>query len=164
MLRSDRTRLVLPALLLVVLFAGCGGGPEGEPINVSAREYAFEGLPGNLEAGPFSFTLINKGSEVHELHLYRLAEGAGTARELAGLSDEDLLDELESVGITSANPGDEGSFDAELPAGRYLAVCFVPVGTTPDEGHSGHEMKGEAHELGPDAHFRKGMSAEITVT
>lgn len=156
--------MVLPALLLLALFAGCAGEPEGEPIKVSAREYAFEGLPGEVPAGPFTFTLSNKGKEIHELHLYRLADGAGTAQELQGLPDGDLLEELESVGITSANPGDDGSFDAELSAGRYLAVCFVPVGTTPDEGHSGHEMQGEAHELGPDAHFRMGMSAEITVT
>lgn len=94
--------MVLPALLLVALFAGCAGEPEGEPIKVSAREYAFEGLPGEVAAGPFIFTLSNKGKEVHELHLYRLAEGAGTAQELQGLPDRDLLEELESVGITSA--------------------------------------------------------------
>lgn len=159
----SRLRLFAFATLMLALSA-CGGGPEGEPVSVTAREYAFEGLPGTLDAGAYSFTVENEGSEVHELQVFRVEDGAPSVAELQGLPDDELLGQLEHVGAASADPGDHGTFDAELEAGRYLAVCFVPVGTTPDEGHEGHEMTGEAHELGPDAHVRKGMSAELTVS
>lgn len=162
MLRSHLRRFVLATLLLAL--SACGGGPEGEPVGVTAREYAFQGLPGTLDPGAYSFTVENQGSEVHELQLFRVEDGAPGAAELQGLPDDELLDHLEQVGAASADPGGSGTFEADLDAGRYLAACFVPVGTTPDEGHEGHEMTGEAHELGPDAHFRKGMSAELTVT
>ena len=164
MFRSTRRLAALATLLVGLLLPACSRGPEGEPVTVNAREYAFEGLPGTLDAGPYSFTVANQGSEVHELQLFRVEDAAPSSAELQSMPDNDLLELLERVGAASADPDDNATFDAELESGRYLAVCFVPVGTTPDEGHEGHEMEGEAHELGPDAHFRKGMSAELTVT
>jgi hypothetical protein len=46
---------------------------------------------------------------------------------------------------------------AELDPGRYVAICFVPVGATPEALESGAPLDEE------DSHFMHGMLAELTV-
>lgn len=160
-------RLRIPALALAVAvsgLAGCSAAREGPAIEVTARDFTFEGLPGTVEAGPVTFELDNAGREVHELHLFRTESGAGSVEELTTLTGDDLLSQLSSVGIASADPGDKDSFGADLEPGRYLAFCFVPVGTLPEDGHGGHEMDGDEHPPVAESHYRLGMVREFSVS
>lgn len=160
-----RLASTVTALALAVgLLTACGRSPEGPAIEVTARDYTFEGLPEALEAGPVTFELANTGREVHELHLFESGPEAGGLQELAALTGDDLLAQLTSVGIASADPGETDALDADLEPGRYLIFCFVPVGTLPEEGHGGHEMDGDEHPPVADSHYRVGMLREFSVS
>lgn len=157
-----------PALLSVALVAlgACGGSSDGTPVAVTAREYAYRGFSDSLEAGKFSFSLDNSGEEVHELQLFKLDDDLATVTALLDRPQDESLDKMTSIGVATADPGKKESFDAELTAGRYAAVCFIPVGTKPGGGHSGHdmeEMEDIVFDPNADTHFKRGMYAEFEV-
>lgn len=159
-------RLAVPAVLLVVPAACGGSGGGGRPVDVTAGEYAFRGLPETLEAGDTTFSIDNQGREVHEIHVFRLSGDLGSVSELLDKSLDEAQDKMTSVGMVSADPGDKQSFDADLAAGRYAAVCLIPTGTFPEEGPSGHdmeEMEDMVFDPNADTHMRRGMFAEFTV-
>lgn len=156
-------RLALPVLAVLLLAPACGGAPEGTRVTVTAQDHLYQGVPANLGTGSVSFRFQNRGREVHEFHLFRVAAGAPVVQQLLELPDEELMANLTSVGITSANPGQVSNLQANVTAGRYLALCMIPLGTLPGDGHAGHDMDGEMHPPRPDSHFRSGMYAEITV-
>lgn len=163
LLRSFRPALT--AVLLMAL-AGCGGSGDSQSVDATAREYAFQGIPETLKAGPTTFSIDNEGSEVHEIHVFRLSEDVGAVSELLNRSQDEAQDKMTSVGMASADPGDQRSFDADLDAGRYAAVCLIPVGTLPEAGHSGHDMEDMedmVFDPNADTHMRRGMFAEFTV-
>ena len=166
MTRVRSLRLAVPVLVLAAL-AACGGSGGGQAVDTTAREYAFQGLPSTLKTGDTTFSIDNQGSEVHELHVFRLDEDVATVSELLDKSQDEAQDKLTSVGMALANPGDEESFDAELTAGRYAAICLIPVGTRPEEGgHAGHDMEDMedmVFDPNADTHMRRGMYAEFTV-
>ena len=159
-------RLAFPAVLLVATAACGGSGGGAQQVDVTAHEYAFQGLPSTLESGDATFSIENKGSEVHEIHVFKLSEELGTVSELLDQSQDEALDKMTSVGMAAADPGGQESFDAELTAGGYAAVCLIPVGTLPEEGHSEHdmeEMEDMVFDPNADTHMRRGMFAEFTV-
>ena len=163
LLRSCR-----PALLSLALVAlgACGGGSDRTPVAVTAREYAYQGFSDSLEAGEFNFSLNNSGEEVHEMHLYRLDDDLATVTSLLDRPQDESLDQMTSVGKATAEPGKKESFDTELTAGRYAAVCFIPVGTRPEGGQAGHdmeEMEDMVFDPNADTHFKRGMYAEFEV-
>ncbi len=158
-------RVALPAVLCAGL-AACGGSEAGRPVDVTAREYAFQGLPATLEPGDVTFSVDNMGTEVHELHVFKLDEDVEAFSELLDLSQDEAQDRMSTVGMAMADPGNTESFDAEMSPGRYAAVCLIPVGTMPEEGHSGHdmeEMEDMVFDPHADNHMRRGMFAEFTV-
>ncbi|HVL52123.1 MAG TPA: hypothetical protein VM754_11540 [Actinomycetota bacterium] len=157
-------RVVL-MFLLAAVSAACGGS-GGTTVSVTANEYAFQGLAADLAPGDTTFRLENRGSEVHELHLFKLNDEVSTVTDLVGRSIDESMGMLDSVGMTMADPGDRASFDADLSPGRYAAVCMVPVGAHPEGGHTGHnmeDMEDVAFDPNADTHFRRGMFAEFAV-
>jgi hypothetical protein len=54
-------------------------------------------------------------------------------------------------------PGAQTDATTELDPGRYVAICFVPVGATPEALASGATLDEE------DGHFVHGMVAEFEV-
>jgi hypothetical protein len=128
-------------------------------LDVTATDYAFEGIPDEVAAGRIGFTFDNQGQEVHELVLLRFDDGVNTSVEdlvphleegPEGLEGEATL--IDAVSVV-AEPGEQGAALAELEPGRYGVVCLIPVGTlSADEAGSGH------------AHAEEGMVAEFTVT
>lgn len=150
-------RLAIAAVLLAAA-AACGGSDDGgRQVDATAREYAFQGLSSTLEAGDATFSIDNKGIEVHEIRVFKLADDVGTVSSLLGKSQDEALDKMTSVGMASANPGDTESFDARLSAGRYAAVCLIPV------GHGMEQMEDTVFDPNADTHMRRGMFAEFTV-
>ena len=121
-----------------------------EVIDVTAADYSFTGLPASVPSGQTVFNMTNQGTEPHEIVVFRITTDA-TLEDL--LADEDLFDtDTQFIAAAFAEPGDSGSAYAELKKpGNYVAVCFVPVGTS-----------GDTEGTGPP-HFVEGMQAEFTV-
>lgn len=124
--------------------------------DVTATEYAFAGLPDELEAGTVSFELTNDGTELHELQLFRRNDGVTEpVEELLALPEEQVMSKVTPVGSGAfAPPGESGYMVVDLDAGDYIALCFVPTG-----------MTSEDQPPAPDAppHVAHGMVAELSV-
>jgi hypothetical protein len=122
-----------------------------ETSEVTATEYAFEGIPDEVPAGPHSFELTNAGNESHVMVVLTKADGVTDSWDeiLAAGEDSGLYEEL---GAAFAPPGGEGSGVIDLAPGDYMALCPIPTGTTAD-----------AEGTGPP-HFTHGMTHEFTVT
>jgi len=127
-----------------------------ESVDVTATNYAFDGIPAELPAGVTSFDLGNEGEDLHELLLVRKNDGVTqSAEELLALPEEEAMSLTTMVGTTAfAAPGEEDYTVADLEPGDYVALCFVPVGAT--------SLDGPPPEGPP--HAMEGMYTEFTVT
>ena len=124
-----------------------------ERVDVEGQEYAFLGVPATVPAGPASFELDNTGKEVHELALLRFNDGVtDTHQEVLALPEEQAFEKLTFISQGMAAPGEQGYALADLEAGRYAMVCFIPKGTTSLE----QQVEGEPHAV-------LGMVAEFSV-
>lgn len=125
-----------------------------ERVDVTAVDYAFEGVPETLPAGITTFAFSNEGEELHEMIMVRYKDPSLTLDELLEVSDpmgEDLVDFL---GASFGPPGASDTESKELTPGKYALLCFVPVGST--------SPKAARNADGPP-HLKRGMSAEFTV-
>jgi len=128
-----------------------------EKVEVTAADYSFDGIPAELPAGRVAFLLSNEGNEPHEMGLARKKDGVTESwDELLALPEDQVMEKVDQLGGAFApNQEAKGLAIADLEPGEYVAVCFIPVGTSIDE--SGEHM-GD----GPP-HFMEGMKAEFTV-
>lgn len=100
-------------------------------ITVTAKDYSFTGAEALEAGGSFAITLENEGTELHEMALVRLAEGEERPLEEIVSSGEEP--DMTEIGFGIACPGESTTFNADVSEpGRYVAVCFIPVGTTPE--------------------------------
>ena len=130
------------------------GACDWERVDVTAKDYAFEGIPAALEPGITSFEFKNAGKESHELVLLRRNEGVTeTFEQLLEMPEDQARSKVTGTGGTGGDPDDEDYLVADLKAGEYLAICFISTGTTGDD----HEGDGPPH-------FTKGMKHEFTVS
>ena len=119
---------------------------------------AFQGLPSSLPAGRTTFAFTNSGAEIHEMVVFRINDGVTeTIDELLALPEEEALAKVQFAGSTFAAQGVTDIETLELTRGKYVALCFVPVGTTEVETDDGNDEP-----LGPP-HFTEGMQAAFTV-
>jgi hypothetical protein len=172
-MRCRSTRLAAVTMTALVALAGVacsdddGGGDSaaeettttaeggGATTDVTAVDYAFEGVGETLPAGAHTFTFANEGEEPHELVILRIKDENDSIDELLQLPEEEGRARVEEAGGTFALPGEAGEpAQVDLEAGKYAFVCFIPVGTT---GESPEET-GD----GPP-HFVEGMVTEFTV-
>jgi hypothetical protein len=122
-----------------------------QPVN--AVDYAFEGVPGTLEAGITSFEFTNSGEEEHEMVVIRKnADATETMEEILQLPEEEGQSKVTFVAANGASPGGSEYAIADLESGEYAMVCFIPVGTV-----------GETEGDGPP-HFTQGMASYFTVS
>lgn len=144
---------------------------SGETVEITAVDYAFQGVPETVEAGTI-FTLTNDSEgEVHEIIAARLPDGeTRSAEEL--VSEPANLEALLGGGppdaVILAAPGSDmpgpvlgdGSF---TEPGRYLMVCSIPTGADPDAYLNAPPSDGPPQVEGGPPHFTQGMYAEFTV-
>jgi hypothetical protein len=96
--------------------------PDAAQVAVTATEYAFDfDAP---SAGPTSFTMTNDGEETHVMLVAKLAEGATLEDALASEGDDEFVEEEFESDI--AEPGDEAVITAELTAGDWVMICYLP--------------------------------------
>jgi hypothetical protein len=133
---------------------------------LTATEYEFGGLPSELAAGPTVVSLENIGEEVHEILLMRVNDGVTeTVDELLALPEEEAETKTTFAAAAFAFPGTTGNAVVDLVPGRYIALCFLPEGATPDviaQMEGPEDTLPEGVEVGPP-HFTLGMVHELTV-
>jgi hypothetical protein len=116
---------------------------ELQDLTVSASENRYDGLDGELQAGPTVISMTNDGDEDHAALLVRVDAGSdATAEELASMNDRALGEAVEVVSGTFLPPGASTFMPVDLTPGRYLLLCPVPNadGTT-------HAQEGQFVEL-----------------
>jgi hypothetical protein len=125
-----------------------------EEIDVSGVDFAFEGLPEQLDAGTYAFNFTNDAeAELHVMALVRINDDVTESlEELLQLPEEEARSKVTDVGGVAAEPGESDTTLIELEPGRYAAICPIPVGSV-----GGTEGSGPPH-------FVEGMAAEIEVT
>ncbi len=131
-------------------------------LTVTATEYAFDGLPQEIPAGPAVITLENSGQEFHEILLLKINDGVTeTADELLALPQRRLMRKGEFAAGAFAPNGATSYTVTDLQPGRHIAVCFLPIGATPE---AMEEMEHGGSELETPPHFTAGMVQEFEVT
>jgi hypothetical protein len=142
-------------------------------VDVTASEYTFEGVPAEIPAGPVIFSLENVGEQVHELMVMRINNDVTlSVDEILALPEEESQTMVTPAAFAFTFPGTVDFVTVDLAPGRYVALCFLPEGATPEVvmqleelGVDGPEDTIPADsglELGPP-HFTKGMVHEFTV-
>jgi uncharacterized cupredoxin-like copper-binding protein len=130
-------------------------------LNVTAVNYAYQGMEETVPAGSTVLTLTNEGTELHEAIVLRINDDVTeSAEEILALPEDEARTKVTEAGAAFAFPGETGSGTVAFEPGRYLMVCFIPVGLTP-EVLAEVEASGTEPEGAP--HFTEGMLAEFTV-
>lgn len=126
----------------------------GYPIvRVNAADYAFTGIPPTLAPGPTVFTLTDRGTEPHQLDVYRIDDDTPQPMaELVKLPEAQSNEVLDGIAGVSVNPGSSETMFTTLTPGRYGVACFEPKGSTPEKDGTG------------PAHATLGMVGEFTVS
>jgi uncharacterized cupredoxin-like copper-binding protein len=137
--------------VLATIAAGCGGdrtqtadapSPSEPPrIEMTARDFAFEGVPEVIEAGETTLVLTNEGDVSHEMTIGLLPDG-WTIEEVALENSESGTKVIWSLGPIEPGASTEKTLDLE--PGRYGYIC--------------HEIEGKGR-----AHYFYGMIGEFTV-
>jgi hypothetical protein len=129
---------------------------EANTGSVETIDYGFVGVPAEVEAGRQIIEITNGGQEFHEMVLIRKNDGVTQSfSEILALPEEEGLALATPVaGQFAGPPGNTAHLYADLEAGEYVAICFIPVGATVD---APEDLQGPPH-------FTQGMVSEFTVT
>ena len=124
-------------------------------VQVTGRDYAFEGIPKSVKSGITLFRFANAGAEVHEVTISRI-KGKESLHDLLALPEREAERKVQFLGGAFASQGqiDFAYVNLDRP-GRYAAVCFLPVGST-------DEAATETANGAP--HATEGMATEFKVT
>ena len=149
------------------------GEASGEIVEVTAVDYAFEGLPETIEAGTTLAMTNESEEEFHELVAIQIPDDeTRSVEELIQLPQEEIdaiFGEAPPATVLVAMPGEEAMpvlGDGTITeTGRYAIVCFIPVGADPEAVATAMQATGdEAPDLGAGPpHAAEGMYAELTV-
>lgn len=149
-----------------------GGSDQHHEVEVTAVDYGFEGLPDEVQSGT-KLTLVNDSEvELHELVAARLPDDEDRPlEELVHLSEAELGALIgKPATVLLAAPGGEvipavGDGTLEEP-GRYLVLCFIPTGVSPDAYLAAAQAAGgqKPEVPGGPPHLAHGMYAELRVT
>ncbi|WP_436794869.1 hypothetical protein [Actinospongicola halichondriae] len=185
---TSKIRQALAVLALVGAVAACGDDDDNAnaptttttaapddtaaTVDVTAVDYAYEGLPDTIEAGT-RLTLANASdTEIHELVAFRIPDDeTRSIDELVTLPPEELLGLIgpEPATVLLAPPGGD-----QIPAvgdgtlsepGRYGVICVIPTGADPVEYlDAAAASEGGPPEVdGGPPHITQGMFAELLV-
>ncbi len=126
---------------------------DDEKTEVKGPDYKFEGLEDSYPAGVRRFKLDNTGKEAHEMIILSRKPGVTESfDQILKLPEEKAQSKVDFAGSADTiDPGKASYGIADLKPGEYIAVCFLPKGTT----SLGKEGKGpEHHTLGMKKEFK----------
>jgi len=138
-------RLALPLLLTL---AGCATNPPApQQVVYTATDFSFAG-PDSIAPGMTTIRLANQGSQAHHLIVGRMEPGK-TVQDLMAFVQANPNGEPPFMtwrgSANAVEPGDTAGATADLPAGKYVLICFLP---DPADGQP---------------HVAKGMMKEVVV-
>lgn len=127
------------------MWAGCEAQSR---VDVTGVDYGFEGLPSEVPAGLMALRFTNgtSSAEPHELIILQRPPGDETPLdEIAEMSPDEAMKDFSMVGVVFAETADAASASfVELPTGRYIAICTIPVGGAESgDPHAAHGMIAE---------------------
>ena len=127
---------------------------DDEKTEVKGPDYKFEGLEDSYPAGVRRFKLDNTGKEAHEMIILSRKPGVTESfDQILKLPEEKAQSKVDFAGSAdTVDPGKASYGVTDLKPGEYIAVCFLPKGTTSAE----KEGKGPPH-------FTLGMKKEFKV-
>ncbi len=100
-------------------------------VDVIASDYAFELTTDFVAAGPVTFTLINQGSEPHQMQFAAVPDGFTAEDFVTTLQSEGELAAFQEFtwagGVNGVEPGTSQVATAELAPGHYVVLCFIPT-------------------------------------
>lgn len=120
---------------------------EQEPVEISipevkieAADYSYSG-PETIQEGWTRVILTNSGQEPHHVQFLRLNDGVTLQQFEEALKQGEgpaLAMTKQVGGVGAIHPGGTASAVINLPAGKYVILCFIP---SPDD-HVAHVAKG----------------------
>jgi hypothetical protein len=142
----------LPGMTMMTPSAGA------TPITITATEYKFTGTDALKAGGAFAVTFKNEGTELHELHVAKLADGETRPMDDI-VADPTAESKTTAAGHSFACPG------ATAPAagvnlttpGRYIVLCYIPTGAKADTDPKDFGKLGMPHAM-------QGMAVEIDIS
>ena len=167
-----RARVAGALVALGVVDTACGGGGD-DTETVTAADYAFQDLPGTVDAGT-TLNLTNVSTqEIHEMVVIRIPDNerrpVGELLDLPEAEQEAIFGAGEPAMVLVAPPNrgevikavGDGTLTEE---GRYAVVCFIPVGADP----AAYLAAAQNPDAGPPVgggppHVTRGMFGEIRV-
>lgn len=169
-------RAVMPMVAVLALtLTGCGSGATTTTADGPDRNGAFVlnewGITApniRLHAGKVRLTVMNIGSETHEMVIVKANDAASLPTKADGSVDEAAIPEADKPGeFPDVGKGSTVTKSMELTAGRYVAMCnLVDAGTGPVGsdmpaigGEPMMDTPGMAH-----VHYRLGMVTSFTVS
>lgn len=178
MMRSHPPTTAVVLALTAIALGGCGDDADAaKSVTVELVDYSFNDVPRTIRADTRLAATNSSAGEAHELTALRLPDD-----ETRPLADLKALPPGDLAALTPGAPalaitaaprarGDLVLGDGTLAQpGRYLLVCFIPVGAKPDEVLAAMRAAAEDPAAGPPRidggppHLSAGMITEITVT
>jgi hypothetical protein len=105
-----------------------GNAPPAADLDVTATEFSYT-LPATLSSSPHTLKLTNSGQQAHELLLAKLDAGKSLNDAIASITGpaggKPPWTEVGGIGALAPGATAYVTWDA-LPAGRYVAMCFIP--------------------------------------
>lgn len=145
--------------------------PGPQKFTITAKDYAYEGVPSTISVGS-SFALTNSSAkEVHEMVVFQLPDTeTRTAEEFAKLSVADISKAIGAppTMVLVAPPSNAGFAvvgDGTITKpGRYLALCAIPTGADPAAymAAAAKSKGGPVDVPGGPPHYMEGMITEFT--
>ncbi len=139
-------------------------------VEVTALDYAYVGLPAEVESGTEIRLVNDSDSELHEFVAIRLDDDEmRTVQELVQLPPDELAAFFPDVATVILAPPTEAGFPVEgtgilTQPGRSAIICAIPTGADPDEYiAAAAASSGPPQVEGGAPHFVQGMIGEVVV-
>lgn len=94
-------------------------------VSVTSTEYAYAGLPPEVPAGPMLLRFVNKGTELHELVVTKLADGQTIEQLLALVDTGEPESDTGNLGFASAGPEGSTELGVMTTPGNYALFCTM---------------------------------------
>jgi len=112
--------------LTVVASSGAAAAWPQSEFTITTTEYTFA-IPDTIKAGMHDFTVKLAGAQPHEVVVFKFLPGKTMKDLQKWAADYKGPPPVTALGgVTTAMPGMQAQFVANLQPGNYVLVCFVP--------------------------------------